>query len=164
MRNLILLSLVTAFLFGCGSPKKETDKSQSAKNTNKVYSVDELYDNATDLVGQEVAIKGTVMHVCQHGGGRCFLMGSSEDIIIRVEAGENIGAFSQEQMGSVLTVTGIFKEVKTEEDAHNPAIEHSSGDHNENEDTESAHRIISESEDSVQVVYFVEGLKIIDES
>jgi hypothetical protein len=164
MRNLLILSLVTAFLFGCGNQNKEANESQSAQNTNKVYSVDELYDNAADLVGQEVAIKGTVMHVCQQGGGRCFLMGSSEDIIIRVEAGENIGAFSQEQMGSVLTVTGIFKEVKTEEDAHNPAIEHSSGDHNENEDTESAHRIILESEDSVQVVYFVEGLKIIDES
>ena len=91
-------------------------------------------------------------------------MGSSEDIIIRVEAGENIGAFSQQQMGSVLTVTGIFKEVKTEADAHNPASEHGSGDNKENEDTENAHRIISESEDSVQVVYFVEGLKIIDES
>ena len=164
MRNLILLSLVTAILFSCGNQKKETNESQSAKNVNKVYSVDELYDNATDLVGQEVAIKGTVMHVCQHGGGRCFLMGSSEDIIIRVEAGENIGAFSQEQMGSVLTVTGIFKEVKTEADAHNPASEHGSGDHKENEDTKSAHRIISESEDSVKMVYFIEGLKIIDES
>jgi len=60
--------------------------------------------------------------------------------------------------------TGIFKEVKTEADAHNPASEHGSGDHEENEDTESAHRIISESEDSVRVVYFIEGLKIIDES
>jgi len=164
MRNLLILSLITAFLFGCGNQKKEANESQSAQNANKVYSVDELYDNAADFVGQEVAIKGTVMHVCQHGGGRCFLMGSSEDIIIRVEAGENIGAFSQEQMGSILTVTGIFKEVKTEADAHNPANEHGNSDHKENEDTENAHRIISESEDSVQVVYFVEGLKIIDES
>ena len=164
MRNLILLSLIAAFVFGCVNRKKQESESEVSENKRVVYTIDQLYDSATDLVGQEVAIKGTVMHVCQHGGGRCFLMGSSEDIIIRVEAGENIGAFSQEQMGSVLTVTGIFKEVKTEADAHNPANEHGSGDHKENDDTKSAHRIISESEDSDQVVYFVEGLKIIDES
>jgi len=124
MRNFIILSLVTAFLFSCGNKKKQEGESEVSENKMVVYTIDQLYDNATDLVGQEVAIKGTVMHVCQHGGGRCFLMGSSEDIIIRVEAGEHIGAFSQEQMGSVLTVTGIFKEVKTEADAHNPASEH----------------------------------------
>jgi hypothetical protein len=114
-------------------------------------------------VDQEVTVKGTVMHVCKQGGGRCFLMGSTEDTNIRVEAGEKIGAFSQEQMGSDLTITGIFKEVKTEADAHNPAREHDAEDHEHDAEAEEAHRIIVEAEEKVEVVYFIEGITVVAE-
>jgi hypothetical protein len=166
MKRLALITLIAAFIFSCGNQKNQNDSTlEDSEKTAVVYSVDELYANAADLVGKEVTIKGTVMHVCKQGGGRCFLMGSNEDFNIRVEAGEKIGAFSQEQMGSDLTVTGIFKEVKTEADAHNPAREHGAEetDHEHDEEAEEAHRIIVEAQEKADVVYFMEGLTIVKE-
>lgn len=164
MKRIALLTLIAAFFFSCGNQKRQNENaSENAEKSALVYSVDELYANASDLVDKEVTVKGTVMHVCKQGGGRCFLMGSNEDFNIRVEAGEKIGAFNQEQMGSDLTITGIFKEVKTEADAHNPAREHGEEDHDHDEESEEAHRIIAEAEDKAEVVYFMEGLTIVKE-
>jgi len=166
MKKIALLAVFAAFFFSCGNQKNQSEKaSEGAEKSAVVYSVDELYANAADLVGREVTVKGTVMHVCKQGGGRCFLMGSNEDFNIRVEAGEKIGTFSQEQMGSDLTITGIFKEVKTEADAHNPAREHGEEehDHDHDEESEEAHRIIAEAEEKAEVVYFMEGLTIVKE-
>ncbi|MBW6534310.1 MAG: hypothetical protein K0B11_04840 [Mariniphaga sp.] len=166
MKRIAFFTLIAAFLFSCGNQKNQNENtSGEAEKSALVYSVDELYANAADLVGKEVTVKGTVMHVCKQGGGRCFLMGSNEDFNIRVEAGEKIGAFSQEQMGSDLTISGIFKEVKTEADAHNPAREHGTeeADHNHDEEAEEAHRVIVEAQEKADVVYFMEGLTIIKE-
>ena len=166
MKRIALLAVIAAFLFSCGNQKKQSDsESESAEKSAVVYSVDELYANAAGLAGQEVTVKGTVMHVCKQGGGRCFLMGSNEDFNIRIEAGEKIGAFSQEQMGSDLTITGIFKEVKTEADAHNPAREHGEEDHDHDhdEEAEEAHRVIAEAQEKSEVVYFIDGLTIVKE-
>lgn len=164
MKKIALLAVIAVFIFSCGNQKSQSEKaSEGAEKSAVVYSVDELYANAADLVGKEITVKGTVMHVCKQGGGRCFLMGSNEDFNIRVEAGEKIGTFSQEQMGSDLTITGIFKEVKTEADAHNPAREHGEEDHDHDEESEEAHRIIAEAEDKAEVVYFMEGLTIVKE-
>ncbi len=163
MKRIALITLVAAFFFSCGNQKSQNgNTSGEAEKSALVYSVDELYANAADLVGKEVTVKGTVMHVCKQGGGRCFLMGSNEDFNIRVEAGEKIGAFNQEQMGSDLTITGIFKEVKTEADAHNPAREHGTedADHEHDEEAEEAHRIIVQAEEKAEVVYFMEGLTV----
>ena len=159
MKRIIFYTFITALFFSCGNQQSKTTPDEAEKSS-VVYSVDELYTNAVDLVGKELTIKGTVMHVCKHGGGRCFLMGSNEDFNIRVEAGEKIGAFSQEQMGSDLTITGIFKEVKTEADAHNPAREHGEEEHDHDEEAEAAHRVIAEAQEKAEVVYFMEGLTI----
>jgi hypothetical protein len=164
MKQFALIALIAALFFSCGNQKNQNEKtSGEAEKSAVIYSVDELYANAADLIDKEVTVKGTVMHVCKQGGGRCFLMGSNEDFNIRVEAGEKIGAFSQEQMGSDLTITGIFKEVKTEADAHNPAREHGEEDHDHDEEAEEAHRIIAEAEEKAEVVYFMEGMTILKE-
>ena len=160
MNKIVLISLMSILFFGCNNASKQNE-NQAAEKSAVVYSVDDLYANAAELQGKEVVVKGTVMHVCKQGGGRCFLMGSTEDMNIRVEAGEKIGAFSQEQMGSDLTITGVFKEVRTEADAHNPAGEHGEEEaHEEDAETEEAHRIIAEAQEATDVVYFIEGLKI----
>ena len=160
MKNFVFLSLVTLLLFGCGNTK--SDKKESTQvNTEeavKVYTVDELYENASDLTDKEILVKGTVFHVCQQGGERCFIMGSNENINIRIEAGEKIGTFSQELMGSEIEIVGIFKQVKTEAEAHNPG-EHSEGETAGDKETEMAHQLITDSEEAAEVVYFIEGLK-----
>jgi hypothetical protein len=161
MKKTILISLFALFLFGCGnSGKQQVSVSEEAKVV--AMSVDDLYKNAADLESKEVVVKGTVTHVCKEGGGRCFLMGSTEDILIRVEAGEKIGAFNQEQMGSELEIVGILKMVKTEADAHNPENLHGESDeaHNEDAQTDKAHKIIAASQEASDVVYFIEGVKV----
>jgi len=157
MKRLALFTVVSLLLFSCGNQKSQNKTTEVVENEVVVLTVDELYKNASDFADKEVMVKGTVMHVCQHGGQRCFIMGSNEDINIRIEAGEKIGAFGQELMGSDLEVVGILKEVKTEAEAHNPG-EHE-GEHKEDADTEHAHKVIADAEEAAEVVYYIQGLK-----
>ena len=162
MRNLILVGVVALLLFGCSNQSNNNlqEGTEELKSETVVYSVDELYKNADELEDKEVIVKGTVMHICQHGGERCFLMGSNEDINIRVEAGEKIGAFNQEMMGSDIVITGVLKEVKTIADAHNPSQEHGETETEEDAETADAHRIIANAQEAAEVIYFIDGIKI----
>lgn len=159
MKNLVIIGILAFVFFGCGNQNKQ--QQQSVEQQVIVLTVDELYEKAAELSDKEVTVKGTVMHVCKQGGGRCFLMGSNEDMNIRVEAGEKIGAFTQEQMGSDLEITGILKIVRTEADAHNPGKEHGEDSTEETDSiTDEAHRIIAESLEDAEIVYFIEGLSV----
>lgn len=112
MKKTLVAFIAFAVLFSCTSQtnqKKEEKQAQLAALT-----VDELQKQAKDLVGKEVVVKGTVTHVCKEAGARCFVMGSTEDVIIRVEAGK-IGSFTQEQMGSDLEIRGTLREVQINE-------------------------------------------------
>ncbi len=161
MKKTILISLFALFLFGCGNSTKQQNAVAEDQQVVSL-TVDDLYTKASDLEDKEVTVKGTVIHVCKQGGGRCFLMGSSEDVQIRVEAGEKIGAFNQEQMGSELEITGVLKMVKTEADAHNPGQEHGNEQAETTEDEETAriHKVIAEAQEASEVVYFIEGVKV----
>jgi hypothetical protein len=162
MKNLALLGIIVLMFLGCGKTNKNKQSVEEQPAEVVVLTVDELYQKAADLADKEVIVKGTVMHVCKQGGARCFLMGSNEDMNIRVEAGEKIGAFSQEQMGSDLEIAGVLKVVRTEADAHNPGKEHGDAEHahEEDEETENAHKIIAEAQEAAEVVYFIEGIKV----
>jgi len=157
MKNLVLLSAIVFLFFSCGNQSK---KQQETAEPVVVLTVDELYGKAAELADKEVVVKGTVMHVCKEGGARCFLMGSNENINIRVEAGEKIGAFNQEQMGSELEIVGVLREVKTEAQAHNPGAEHGESEGGVDSARAAAHEIIAAAQDSVEVVYFIEGLAV----
>lgn len=160
MRNLILSAFVAILLFGCGNQKKQEQAESTAPVSEAVvYTVDDLYSNASSMVDKEVVIKGTVMHVCQQGGERCFIMGSNEDVNIRIEAGDKIGAFSQELMGSDIEIVGVLKEVKTEADAHNPGQHAGTEAEEAKPETENAHKIIAEAQENSEVVYFIEGIQ-----
>jgi len=106
----VLLSLVV--LFSCTNQTKQKKDEKSAELT--VLTVDELQAQGKDLVGKEVLVKGTVTHVCKEAGARCFVMGSTEDVSIRIEAGR-IGSFTQEQMGNDILVRGTLQEVQIDE-------------------------------------------------
>ena len=161
MKKIILISLAAMFLFSCGNQKKreQSTSNESLVTAETALTVDQLYEKASDIVDKEIVVTGTVMHVCQHGGERCFLMGSNENINIRIEAGEKIGAFSQELMGSNIEITGILKEVKTEADAHNPGQHSGTETEKASPETESAHKAIAEAQETAPVVYFIEGIK-----
>jgi len=161
MKKIALLFIVATIAFACGqSTGKQTATQEEAPKAATVLTVDDLLAQASDLADQEVVVKGTVFHVCQEGGQRCFLMGSGEEITIRVEAGEKIGAFTQEQMGSELQITGILKEVKTEADAHNPGAEHGEAEGEKDAETQAAHNVLAENQAAVEKVFFIEGMSV----
>lgn len=161
MKKIALISLLAVILFACGQQTKKQEAKVEPEKSAVVLSVDELLQKAPELADNEVVVKGTVFHVCQHGGERCFLMGSTEDISIRVEAGEKLGAFTQEQMGSELEITGILKEVLTEADAHNPGKEHGEAEGEvEDVETAAAHEVLAENQAAAERVFFIEGLKV----
>ena len=160
MKSYLLLLVCTILIAGC-SNSRSSKQEQVSEIEKAALTVDELYENAKELEGSEILVKGTVMHVCKEGGERCFIMGSNEDIIIRIEAGEKIGAFDQELMGSDIEVAGVLKQVRLESEAHNP------GAHNEDksemdsdQDTDAAHQVIEDSQEDAEIVYYIEGLKL----
>lgn len=109
MKKSVVLFLSLVLLFSCNT-------SNQKKSTELVVmTVDQLQEDGKTLVGKEVMIKGVVTHVCSNSGARCFIMGSTEDISIRIEAGK-IGSFGQEQMGSEIQVRGILQEVQLDGD------------------------------------------------
>jgi hypothetical protein len=157
MKNLLFFSVIVFFFVSCSSTGKKQQESEQVK---VVLTVEQLYEQASALTDKEVVVKGTVYHVCKEGGARCFLMGSNENINIRVEAGEKIGAFTQEQMGSELEISGILKVVKTEAEAHNPGKEHGAEGEKADSLTTTAHEVLAAAVDSAEVVYFIEGLAV----
>ena len=159
MKKLIFILLAGLVIFGCGNSKTQQNVTSEIPEDVVVLTVDELYQNAADLEDKEVVVKGTVIHVCKESGERCFIMGSNENINIRIEAGEKIGIFEQELMGSDLEISGVLKMVKSEADAHNPGQGHGNGEA-EDAETEQAHKIIAESQAAAETVYFIEGMKV----
>lgn len=109
MKKLAFILAAGFFLFSCGSQPKPTSETETV-----VLTVDVLFAEAANYVDQEIVISGLVTHVCKHGGQRCFVMGSTDDISIRVEAGDLIDAFKQEYVGDDLKITGILRMVPPE--------------------------------------------------
>jgi hypothetical protein len=113
MKTLYFLSISLIFLFGCSNTnQKKTDQpgvgEQVSGTPLEVVDVVTILADPAAYDGKEVALKGTVVHVCKHSGKRLHLLGSDESSRLRVEAGE-IGQFERELEGSEIIATGIFR-------------------------------------------------------
>lgn len=184
MKRTVVLFFSLLVLFSCSNQTKQKKDEKSAELA--VLTVDELQAQGKNLVGKEVIVKGTVTHVCKESGARCFMMGSTEDISIRIEAGK-IGSFSQEQMGSDIQVRGILREVQLDEEdlaemeksaaagesankghalGHDAPAMHSvdGGNHdsiNQAKKLEVMNQKLAESKDGYVPVYYLDGVELI---
>jgi hypothetical protein len=102
-RIVILVFILVVFL-ACNS------KNQNA--TYDVLTVNQLMDIAIKSIDHEVMVSGMVNHVCSHSGRRCFIVDSTGDFTIRVEAAGSIEKFDKELIGSTIKVRGILKETR----------------------------------------------------
>ncbi|MEA3503945.1 MAG: hypothetical protein U9R32_01945, partial [Bacteroidota bacterium] len=66
-------------------------------------------------IEQQIKITGTVVHICEHGGKRMFIIGDNPEKRIRITADKNVSSFKAELEGSDVTITGIIKEKKIDE-------------------------------------------------
>ncbi|MDN4753495.1 hypothetical protein QYZ87_02985 [Porphyromonadaceae bacterium W3.11] len=112
--TLLILTLTLPLLFV--SCKDDGKKENNHQDDMVILDVDDLVNQADNLVDSVVTVEGLCTHICAHGGGKIFLMGSDESISLRAEAGEAIGSFSQETVGSMVRVEGILKENRIDEE------------------------------------------------
>lgn len=141
----ILLTLaVFAACTNQGQKSEETKENEIAAVT-----VDEVAADMTAFVDKNIVIKGTVNHVCSHGGKRMFIMGKDPDVAIKITPNDEIGVFEKELEGSHVKVTGVMKELRIDEayvanlekeiaeGSDNEAIhDHSGGEHDETEEVD----------------------------
>lgn len=104
----ILPFIMVLAVFSC-KPKQQTTSDSAIDVNLLVQTVDQRVD-------QEVIIQGLVNHVCTHSGQRCFIIDSTGDFSIRVEAAGDLEGFSQEIMGTTIKVKGIVKEERLSAD------------------------------------------------
>ncbi|MDR2621977.1 MAG: hypothetical protein LBC48_05275, partial [Dysgonamonadaceae bacterium] len=75
-----------------------------------VFGLDSLLKVADRELDKNVKVTGYVTHTCKHSGKRCFIVGESQTVSMRVEAKGDIGGFNRELVGSKIEVSGILKE------------------------------------------------------
>ena len=114
--QLAMAAMLFSFTACNNGAKKTADATEQQQETTvTTLQVDDVLAKAESLVDQEVAIEGLCTHICSHGGGKIFLMGSDDTKTIRVMAGEKIGAFEKECVNTMVTVKGILKEQRIDE-------------------------------------------------
>lgn len=111
--GLAVLAFFGALLTGCGNGTPKQQDARAAES--EAMEVDDLLAGAESLAGQTVTIEGVCTHICQHGGGKIFLMGSDDTQTIRVDAGEKVGKFPTETVNSLVRVTGTLEEQRIDE-------------------------------------------------
>ncbi len=131
-RMVLGLMLISSFI-SCTQKEK---KVQSAA----LQTVHNLVTNAAEFVGTNVTVKGTVVHVCKHGGKRMFIIGNEPESRFKITAGKKIGSFDIELEGSNVQVTGVIQEQKVDqafldnweselENEHEPEVAHEGHEH-----------------------------------
>jgi hypothetical protein len=113
MTRIFSLSILLVLAVSCGQQtNKTTDLSELEVSE---VSLEALLADASPFVEQPVSLKGTVVHVCRHGGQRLFLVGEDGEDRFRITVGENISEFDIELEGSMIEVNGIVKELIIDE-------------------------------------------------
>ncbi len=88
-------------------------------NKAKTLSVDELLEQASELVGKQIVVEGLATHVCQKSGMKLFLKGTTDDKTIRTESNSSIGKFDPNAVDKQVRVQGILvEEIVKEADHH----------------------------------------------
>ncbi len=117
MKKVLPLLLIAFIFVACGNQKaKEETTENSAPKTETVEFIEtdvvDFLMNTDQLIGKNIRIKGTVAHVCKHGGKRLFLMHPDTEDRVKVTAGDDIPAFKPEMEGSDIAVIGVVEELR----------------------------------------------------
>ncbi len=115
MRGLIHFFVIALLAVACNNnqPTKNAEVKKAELETASEKEVIEIADFMTvavDRIGKKVNIRGSVSHVCSHSGRRCFLVDSTGEHSVRVEAKGKINSFNRELAGMDITVTGTVRE------------------------------------------------------
>ncbi len=107
--NLFVSLLILSFVVACQS------KTSSDQVVNKVYQVDSLLIMQDSLIGDTIELEGFCVDVCGHGGSHITLMGSDTTQVVDVEAGPEIGSFSNDLRNNNVRVKAVIDEQRVDE-------------------------------------------------
>lgn len=101
----------TVAFVACGN------KEAATTSEPKALTVDSVFANAQNLLGDTVEIEGMCSHLCAHGGTKAFLVGNDTTQELRCQAtAEMGGAFAPDCVGKELFVKGIVCESRIGEE------------------------------------------------
>ncbi len=148
--------LLVAVLFFAACAGEDTQKDAKEAETKsetpavEVLTLAEFGDKAADFLDKEVKVSGTVDHVCKHGGKKLFLVEDGVEGGVKVFAEEK---FDEALIGTKVTVVGIVKEFRVDEDyCHSLEVPEEGEEHGE--DTE---EIMNRKKEQAQ--YFRDSMK-----
>ena len=104
MKKMIFAVVMLSLLIGCSNQQKQETPSIT-------FELSQLEEMAPQFVGKEIVLKGTIDHVCEHGGARMFLVGKTPSERIRIDAGEDM-QFDPAWEVNTAYVTGILEELR----------------------------------------------------
>ena len=133
-KNLLLILVTAIFLMSCGGQsttnqdEQITSQEEVVVTEPTVVALAEFAEKAEALVGKEVFLEGSVIHVCKHGGKKMFITADDPDVRIKITTtGDETAAFNTELEGSYVKVYGIVEAIEVEvveEDEHGEEGEH----------------------------------------
>ncbi|HSG67837.1 MAG TPA: OB-fold nucleic acid binding domain-containing protein [Bacteroidales bacterium] len=92
----------------------EAQQEQVAVNEPIVVALADFDAKAETLVGQEVILEGTVVHVCKHGGKKMFITAEDPEVRIKITPGEETESFDVELEGSYVKIHGVVEAMEAE--------------------------------------------------
>jgi len=119
IRNLFLILLATVLIWSCGNQQTTSQEQTAEEEVVEIekpveMSLADFKEKAETIVGKEIILEGTVIHVCKHGGQKMFITADDPDIRIKITTGEETAAFEPELEGSYVKVLGLVEEIESE--------------------------------------------------
>lgn len=119
MKKLFLFLFIPLFSVSCTnqSPKESENTDAPAQNVIVEVSIHDILADTESFLGKEISIKGTVEHVCEHGGKKMFVFGESPEDRIKIIPDKNMNSFEIELEGSDVLVQGVLiEELRVDEE------------------------------------------------
>jgi hypothetical protein len=117
MRVLFSLLFFISLGFVAFAQEMENHSADAGKNDEiEVISVEKFQDKADSYIGKELAVTGIVDHVCKHGGKKVVIVSEDGKASLKIMAGDKISKFDKNIEGETITVVGIVREKRVDED------------------------------------------------
>jgi hypothetical protein len=110
LRNFCLLASTILLVMSCQSGDSQTQEVAYTE-----LSIAEFNASPDDYVDKALQVSGAVDHVCHHGGKKMFIMGDDPEQRMKIDAGEAVGSFPQELVGSDVEAQGVVRVLKVDE-------------------------------------------------
>jgi hypothetical protein len=119
LKNLFMILMASVIVWSCGnqqttSQEQVVEEEVVAKEEPKAVTLADFKANAETLVGKEIILEGTVIHVCKHGGQKMFITADDPDVRVKITPGEEMAAFETELEGSDVKVIGVVEAIEAE--------------------------------------------------